>query len=235
MKKKIIVGVVSVLVLLLIILMVLPFDMFENLGKDKNKGGTEVVVQPDNSGDLESINDKINKDNEELGDSGEEITTEESTEPYEVESYDKIDSIYAYVPNTYVEVYNVEDLDLDISDLDFSYNPNFERLGATTGKNASIDLIKSILVEENLGYFIEVVDMVYVKKLDDNTVLCKISESNDDLLIIHNCGDIADDLIFLEEGRVCSYSFVIDNLSVQEIDGREVIVYVYNYDETIRR
>ena len=85
-----------------------------------------------------------------------------------------------------------------------------------------------------MGYFIEVVDMVYVKKLDDNNVLCRISESNNDLLVIHNCGDIIDENIFLGEGRVVTYSFVIDNLSVQSVGDREVIVYVYNYDSMVR-
>lgn len=117
-------------VVLVIILICIPFDKLEKKG---NSSSTDIqqTEQIDNSGDIGSINDKIKQDNETLGVSGEEISTEEEN-PFDYGTADVSEDITSDVDS------------MDLSVLDYSYTPMSLYSKYVVGEGADLDKLRPV-------------------------------------------------------------------------------------------
>lgn len=219
--------VIFVVLILVVILICIPFDKLEKKG-NSNSENIPQTEQIDNSGDIGSINDKIKQDNEALGVSGEEISTEEESKYYSVDSASEVDSIYSYEEIKFSEV--DEDLikysnSLDVESINFKHSENIEYLGTTTGVHATIDMLRDKLIDENSGYIIAIKDLVYICSLDDNTMVCRLSELNNDIVIIKCIKGEPDSK--KELGELFSGSYYIGDMRIDEVNGKEVLLITY--------
>lgn len=211
--------VIFVVLILIIILICIPFESFEK--KSDNSVNNEYQVQEDNSGDIDSINDKIKEDNEELGVDGEEVSAEDDSEI----KYD-FDYGSAEVSNSVLEDLNK----INLNELSFEYTDYGVATDIVSGVGADIEKVKSIMIEQNSKYMLQFMDLVFVKKLDDYTNVFKLNAECNELIIVRNMSDSVDiSERVVDQGDICVRSLFIGNLSVQEVDGIEVLVGTYEY------
>lgn len=209
--------VIFVVLILIIILICIPFESFEKKSDNVNN---EYQVQEDNSGDIDSINDKIKEDNEELGVDGEEVSTEgsDSENYFDFGSVDVTDDDLSYINN------------MDFSNLDYNYENYVLYSNYVSGVGASIEKLKPVLIDANDDVIIRFADLVLVSFLDDNTVIFKLNKEDDDLFIYHSM-DVKDDVLFNREiGSINTIQLYMGNLSIQMCGDKEVLVGTYEIE-----
>jgi len=167
--------------------------------------------------DLNSINAKIKKDNEALGVFA---PIEDNTEVSGNDLY-KLSEIEAVVED-FTDSIDVS----DVEGLEFKYADSITYKDTITGAGISLEQLEPILFEDNYGIILSMTDMVFVKSIDENTCVVKLSSGRNDVAII-KCYEGEPTLGGLDNGQMFSGSYYIDNMTTDYIDGVKVVLITY--------
>ena len=230
MKKCCTIRLMSVPVLVGLLVLVVSISLVGCSNKLKQSNVPEVSDESSQDA-KDRVNEIIKKENEILDKTTEEdkqsseVVTDSPTQEYPSIEFKETELDLSV---EYSDTSSVEDFvsSIDYTMLDYSYidAPSYQTI---FGVGADLEKVRGV-IDLDAEYSLCFKDLVVVAHPNDFTTVYKFNPTSNDILIVRNVGDERDDIIQNTEiGAITGASCVIQNMSIQEVNSKEVVVYTY--------